>query len=139
MGNGRGGLYSYDFLDRLFGFLDGPSAERILPEYQHLEAGDVIPLGAGKPFPVQYVDAPHALVLAGAEDDVRWTWQFGLYEQPGWKHPTHLAQPRLSPGHHCELHSDPSRSARLHHDGQMLRNLRTRAERHAGRAKNPAA
>ena len=31
MGQGRGGLYSYDWLDRLFGFLDRPSATRILP------------------------------------------------------------------------------------------------------------
>jgi hypothetical protein len=31
MGYQRGGLYSYDRLDRLFGFLDRPSATRILP------------------------------------------------------------------------------------------------------------
>ena len=36
MGYRRGGLYSYDWLDRLFGFLDAPSAERILPEFQRL-------------------------------------------------------------------------------------------------------
>jgi hypothetical protein len=34
MGHQRGGLYSYDWLDRLFGFLDRPSANRILPEFQ---------------------------------------------------------------------------------------------------------
>jgi hypothetical protein len=45
----RGGLYSYHWLDRLFGFLDGPSAGCILPEYQDLEAGDVIPIGATVP------------------------------------------------------------------------------------------
>jgi hypothetical protein len=33
MGYQRGGLYSYDWLDRLFGFLDRPSATRILPEF----------------------------------------------------------------------------------------------------------
>ena len=31
MGYRRGGLYSYDWLDRLFGYLDAPSANRILP------------------------------------------------------------------------------------------------------------
>jgi hypothetical protein len=36
MGSGRGGLYSYDWLDRVFGFLDRPSATRILPEFQQL-------------------------------------------------------------------------------------------------------
>ena len=48
MGYRRGGLYSYDWLDRLFGYLDRPSANRVLPEFQHLAVGDVIPLGRGK-------------------------------------------------------------------------------------------
>src|SRR6185295_4933586 len=38
MGYQRGGLYSHDWLDRLFGYLDRPSATRILPEFQHLAA-----------------------------------------------------------------------------------------------------
>ena len=33
IGYQRGGLYSYDWLDRLFGFLDRPSATRITPEF----------------------------------------------------------------------------------------------------------
>ena len=33
LGRGRGGLYSYDWLDRLFGYLDRPSATSILPEF----------------------------------------------------------------------------------------------------------
>jgi len=52
MGYRRGGLYSYDWLDRLFGYLDRPSANRILPEFQQLSARDVIPLGRGQGFPV---------------------------------------------------------------------------------------
>ena len=45
MGYQRGGLYSYDWLDRLFGFLDRPSANRVLPEFQHLSVGDKVRLG----------------------------------------------------------------------------------------------
>ena len=48
MGYQRGGLYSYDWLDRLFGFLDRPSATRILPEFQQLAVGDRIPLPRGQ-------------------------------------------------------------------------------------------
>jgi hypothetical protein len=40
MGDGRGGLYSYDWLDQLFGFISGPSANTVLPEHQRLEVGD---------------------------------------------------------------------------------------------------
>jgi hypothetical protein len=80
IGYQRGGLYSYDWLDRLFGYLDRPSATRILPEFQHLAVGDRIPVGRGPGWPVAVVEPPRALVLdmrnTGAFD---WVWQFGLY------------------------------------------------------------
>jgi hypothetical protein len=63
MGYQRGGLYSYDWLDRLFGYLDRPSATRILPEFQHLAVGDAIPLGWGPSWPVAAIEPDHALVL----------------------------------------------------------------------------
>ena len=80
IGYKRGGLYSYDWLDRLFGYLDRPSATRILPEFQHLAVGDEIPLGRGPSWPVAALEPNRALVLdmrnMGAFD---WVWQFGLY------------------------------------------------------------
>ena len=33
-----------------------PSAYQILPEFQHLEAGDVIPLGSGPSWPVRAIE-----------------------------------------------------------------------------------
>jgi hypothetical protein len=79
MGYRRGGLYSYDWLDRLFGYLDRPSATRILPEFQHLMVGDVIPVGRGQGFPVTAIEPCRALVLSGKGDGFQWAWQFGLY------------------------------------------------------------
>jgi hypothetical protein len=80
IGYQRGGLYSYDWLDRLFGYLDRPSATRVLPEFQHLAVGDKIPIGQGPSWPVAVVDPNRALVLdmrnLGGLD---WVWQFGLY------------------------------------------------------------
>jgi hypothetical protein len=80
IGYQRGGLYSYDWLDRFFGYLDRPSATCILPEFQHLAVGDRIPLGQGPSWPVAVVEPNRALVLdmrnMGAFD---WVWQFGLY------------------------------------------------------------
>jgi hypothetical protein len=80
IGYRRGGLYSYDWLDRLFGYLDRPSSRRILPEFQHLAVGDTIPLGRGPSWPVAAVESNRALVLdmrnIGGFD---WVWQFGLY------------------------------------------------------------
>ena len=40
----RGGWYTYDLLDSL----GRRSAERIIPEFQHMEVGDLIPMGPGK-------------------------------------------------------------------------------------------
>jgi hypothetical protein len=81
IGYQRGGLYSYDWLDRLFGFLDRPSATRILPEFQNLAVGDEIPVGQGPNWPVAAIEPHRALVLdmrnlGGGFD---WVWQFGLY------------------------------------------------------------
>ena len=80
IGYQRGGLYSYDWLDRLFGYLDRPSATRILPEFQSLAVGDEIPLGRGPSWPVAVIEPRRALVLdmrnMGGFD---WVWQFGLY------------------------------------------------------------
>jgi hypothetical protein len=80
IGYQRGGLYSYDWLDRLFGYLDCPSATRILPEFQHLAVGDRIPLGRGPSWPVAAIEPNRALVLDMRNmGDFDWVWQFGLY------------------------------------------------------------
>jgi hypothetical protein len=67
IGQGRAGLYSYDWLENLLG-LDVHSADRIVPEHQDLSAGDVIrlvPEDTEPPlrFVVARVDAPYLLVL----------------------------------------------------------------------------
>lgn len=83
MGKGRGGLYSWDFLDRLFGFIDAPSAKVILPEFQDLKPGDEIPLGRGANFPVVDLRKDEFLLLGGEpEPGMRWTWTTALYPQP---------------------------------------------------------
>jgi hypothetical protein len=79
MGYRRGGLYSYDWLDRLFGYLDAGSANELLPGLQTLKVGDVIPMGRSGGFPVHRVDVNRSLVLGGEQDGFRWAWEFGLY------------------------------------------------------------
>jgi hypothetical protein len=79
MGYQRGGLYSYDWLDRLFGYLDRPSATRILREFQSLAVGDVIPIGRGGGFPVSMIDPGRALVLGAQTEAFAWAWQLVLY------------------------------------------------------------
>jgi hypothetical protein len=78
MGDRLGGLYSYDFLDRLFGFTHEQSATEILAGFEDLRAGDVIPIGRGGDFPVREVIPQRALVLAGADGATAWMWSLVL-------------------------------------------------------------
>jgi len=68
IGQGRGGLYSFDGLENLFR-CGIHSADVVLPDHQELNAGDLIRLGPeGYPcFRVVQVDPPTTLVLLGAD------------------------------------------------------------------------
>lgn len=58
MGYGRAGWYSYDRLDN-----EGHSVHKILPDYQHLELGDVVPTHPGGGFRVERLEPGRHLVL----------------------------------------------------------------------------
>ena len=80
IGYQRGGLYSYDWLDRLFGFLDRPSATRIFPEFQQLAVGDKVPWDRrGTEMTVGVLEPLRALALSYQVGSFVWVWQFGRY------------------------------------------------------------
>lgn len=65
IGQGRGGFYSYDWIENLMG-LNIHSADRIIPEFQHLEIGDTVPLAPdGFGPPVVAIEPENHLVLGG--------------------------------------------------------------------------
>ena len=70
IGQGRGGLYSYDGLENLVGCRIH-SADRVLEDHQDVRPGDLIRLGPdGFPsFRVERVDPPRSLVLVSAGPD----------------------------------------------------------------------
>jgi hypothetical protein len=84
MGCGRGGMYSYDFVDRVMGILDRQSTWQIMPEHQQLEAGDVIPMGSGPSWPVAALEPCRFMVLHIQEPGVHVTWSY-LLEESGWR------------------------------------------------------
>ena len=67
LGAGRGGMYSYDLLENAAG-LGLRSADRILPEHQRLDVGDVIPLGPDAGIPVRRLETGAVLGLGGTMD-----------------------------------------------------------------------
>jgi hypothetical protein len=75
MGHGRGGFYSWDFLDIAFQVMDHRSSKRVLPEWQGLKAGDEVPVKNGPAFPVLLVEPGQALVLGSGDLAFPVTWQ----------------------------------------------------------------
>jgi hypothetical protein len=76
MGSGRGGAYSYDWIENLLG-LNMHSAGEILPEYQDIKVGDELPLGrADAVMRVEVADPPRALAVRST--DQNWAWVFAL-------------------------------------------------------------
>ena len=79
LGQGRGGLYSYDFLENLLG-LDMHSADRILPEFQQPQVGEPMGYGpAGHPaasISPRFVafDKNRAVLLMSADDTGSWAF-----------------------------------------------------------------
>jgi hypothetical protein len=79
MGWRRGGLYSYDWLDRLLGVLDQPSADSLLPNLGGIEAGDTIPVGGSAGWPVALARPNDVLLLHIRQEGAHVTWAFALY------------------------------------------------------------
>ena len=75
IGYKRAGFYSWDILDN-----DGiPSAERILPEYQNLKIGDVVPLSEETDAEVLDMESNEQLLLVFPSDGTV-TWAWALYK-----------------------------------------------------------
>jgi hypothetical protein len=114
MGCRRAGWYSYDGLDN--GGV--PSAERIVPELQHVEVGDIFPMTpkVKDTFVVRVVEPERALVIGDAAGGMSWAFALepvgengtrlitrvratydslaaGLFLKVVW-HPTHFAMER---------------------------------------------
>ena len=130
MGSGRGGAYTYDWIENLFG-LNMHSADEILPQFQDLHIGDVLPVGEGGPkLLVEVLEPDHALVLRS--DNGRWVWAFVLHQIPAGTRlisRNRIAIPDASPlvRWFSQLVMEPGS---LVMEQKMLRGIKQRAERH---------
>jgi hypothetical protein len=129
MGSGRGGAYTYDWIENLFG-LDMHSAGEILPQFQHLAVGDVLPLGSTGPgMRVEMCEPDRTLAIRST--DGAWVWIFELH--PDGRGTRLISRNRISP-------PGASRARRLVYDlvmspgslimeRRMLLGIKERAER----------
>lgn len=115
IGYGRAGWYSYDVLEDIAGagdFVDGDSAERIIPELQDLRVGDEIKLHDNLGLRVHTLEPPRVLILADArnaatnerfdprteqrpEDYTCASWAFVLEDPEGLELPNYEGGTRL--------------------------------------------
>ena len=87
LGQGRGGFYSYDFLENLAG-CDIHSADRVIPEWQDIKIGDEIKLAPAVGLDVAALEPGRSLVLRGGimlgttSPPYDFTWAWVLHDKP---------------------------------------------------------
>jgi hypothetical protein len=87
LGQGRGGFYSYDFLENLVG-CDIHSADRIVPGWQDIKIGDQVNLAPEIGLSVAALEPGRSLVLRGGvpmgntPPPYDFTWAWVLREEP---------------------------------------------------------
>ncbi|WP_222424624.1 SRPBCC family protein [Arthrobacter sp. KBS0702] len=107
LGAGRGGMYSYDALENAAG-LGMHSADRIIPEFQQLAVGDLIPLSPSGGIPVRRLEPERVLALGGTMDP-----RTGQVAGDGAGIGRRVAGPRLAIGWTFVLQPLGARSTRL--------------------------
>jgi len=86
LGAGKGGMYSYSWLETYLLNCRLVNAERIHPEWQDLKVGDLVRMCPGESGPVPHVVAqiePNRAIVLGHQENGRWVdlWQFVLNPQ----------------------------------------------------------
>jgi hypothetical protein len=120
----RGGAYTYDWVENLLG-LDMHSVDRVLPEFQNPQLGDVIGYGPNR-MRVERVEPDH--VLAWRSEDGNWVWTFVLEARDGSTRLISRNRFRL-PTLAARIGMIPMEPASLLMERKMLRGIKERAER----------
>jgi hypothetical protein len=136
LGQGRGGFYSYDFLENLVG-CDIHSADRIVPEWQDVEVGDEVRFAPEVGLAVASLDQGRSLVLRGgvpigntpAPYDS--TWAFVLRDEPDEATRLLVRERYAYTRPWARLIVEPTEVLSFVMSQKMLRGIKARAERHA--------
>jgi hypothetical protein len=134
IGQGRGGFYSYDFLENLVG-CDIHSAERVVPEWQSIDGGDVVRLAPEVGLTVAVVEPGRALVLRGGVSIGRtpppydFTWAFVLRDQTDGSTRLVVRERYSYSRRWARLLVEPAELISFVMSQRMLRGIKERAER----------
>jgi hypothetical protein len=136
LGQGRGGFYSYDFLENLVG-CDIHSADRLVAAWQDVAVGDEVKLFPDGPLGVAALEAGRSLVLRGGVPmgnilpPYDFTWAFALREQPNGTTRLFVRERYAYSRWWAPLLVEPAAAVSFVMSRRMLRGIRDRAERSA--------
>jgi hypothetical protein len=120
----RGGAYTYDWIENLLG-LDMHSVDRILPEFQNPQDGDMLGFGSNR---MRLTRIEPGRVLSWRSDDGNWVWTFVLDEPDGATRLISRNRFRL-PTLAARIGMLPMEPGSLVMERKMLRGIKERAER----------
>jgi hypothetical protein len=136
LGQGRGGFYSYDFLENLVG-CDIHSAERIVPEWEDVGVGDEVRLHPEVALKVATLEPGHSLILRGGipigntPPPYDFTWAFVLEDRPDNTTRLLVRERYAYNRWWASLVVEPAEAVSFVMSQKMLRGIRNRAERTA--------
>jgi hypothetical protein len=136
LGQGRGGFYTYDFLENLAG-CDIHSADRIHPEWQDVAVGDEVNLYPEGPLDVAVLEPGRSLVIRGAVPMGRvpppydFTWAFVVQKQSEGTTRLLVRERYAYTRRWAPLLVEPAAVVSFVMSQKMLRRIRDRAERAA--------
>ena len=135
LGQGRGGLYSYDFLENAVARCDIHSVDRVVPEWQQVAAGDQVRIHPQVPLDVAIAEPERALVLRGGAPDGQpsapydFTWAFVLEPEPDGRTRLVMRERYSYNNRWAPLMVEPIATASFVMSQKMLRGIRDRAVR----------
>lgn len=136
LGQGRGGFYSYDFLENLVG-CDIHSADRIVPEWQDVGVGDDVRLAPQVGLVVAFLERGRSLVLRGGipigttAPPYDFTWAFALRDEPDETTRLLVRERYAYTRPWARLLVEPTEAVSFMMSQKMLRGIKDRAERTA--------
>jgi hypothetical protein len=136
LGQGRGGFYSYDFLENLVG-CDIHSADRIVPAWQDVVVGDEVRLAPEVGLVVAFLERGRSLVLRGgipmgnAALPYDFTWAFALRAEADETTRLLVRERYAYTRPWARLLVEPAEAVSFVMSQKMLRGIKDRAERTA--------
>ncbi len=142
IGQGRGGMYSYDALENLIG-CNIHSASHVVPEWQEIALGDEVRLAPQVALKVASIEQGRSLVLSGGvplgkgAPPYDFTWSFVIQDDPNGSVRLLVRERYTYKRAWARLIVEPTEIVSFLMSQKMLRGIRDRAESLAGVAGIP--